>query len=72
MCTDYRTRIRTHFSFLVLASAGLAESAPPTAPVLKLLLERALRFPKAKEMEWFTAHLAEDKLRDTGRGGGGN
>lgn len=53
----------------MLASAGLAESAPPTAPVLKLLLERALRFPKAKEMEWFTAHLAEDKLRDTGRGG---
>lgn len=58
----------THFSFLVLASAGLAESASPTAPVLKLLLERALRFPKAKEMEWFTAHLAEDKLK--GKGGG--
>lgn len=51
-----------HFSFLVLASTGLAVSAPSTAPVLKLLLERALRFPQAKEMERFTAYLAEDKL----------
>lgn len=52
-----------HFSFLVLASTGLAESAPSTAPVLQLLLERALRFPQAKEMERLTAHLAEHKLR---------
>lgn len=53
----------------MLASAGLAESAPPAAPVLKLLLERALRFPEAKEMEWFAAHLAEDKLRgEEGKG----
>lgn len=57
-----------HFSFLVLASTGLAESASSTTPVLKLLLERALCFPKAKEMEWFTAHLAEDKLKGTGAG----
>lgn len=55
-----------HFSFLVLASTGLAESASSTTPVLKLLLERALCFPKAKEMEWFTAHLAEDKLKGDG------
>lgn len=52
-----------HFSFLVLASTGLAESAPSTAPVLQLLLERALRFPQAKEMEGLAAYLAEDKLR---------
>lgn len=64
-----------YFSFLVLASTGLAESASSTTPVLKLLLERALWFPQAKEMEWFTAYLAEDKLHmernkppETGRG----
>lgn len=51
-----------YFSFLVLAPTGLAVSASSTAPVLKLLLERALRFPQAKEMERFTAYLAEDKL----------
>lgn len=52
-----------YFSFLVLASAGLAESASSTTPVLELLLERALRFPQAKEMERFTAYLTEDKLK---------
>lgn len=46
----------------MLASTGLAESAPSAAPVLQLLLERALRFPQAKEVERFTAYLAEDKL----------
>lgn len=51
-----------YFSFLVLAPTGLAVSASSTTPVLKLLLERALRFPQAKEMERFTAYLAEDKL----------
>lgn len=52
-----------YFSFLVLAPTDLAESAPSTTPVLKLLLERALRLPQAKEMERFTAYLAEDKLK---------
>lgn len=62
-----------YFSFLVLTPTGLAESASSTTPVLKLLLERALRLPQAKEMERLTAYLAENKLerwRETAGGGG--
>jgi len=51
-----------YFSFLVLAATRLTEPASSTTPVLKLLLEGALRLPQAEEMEGLTAHLAEDKL----------
>lgn len=56
-----------YFSFLVLAPTGLAESASSTTPVLKLLLERALGLAQAKEMERFTAYLAEDELETSRR-----
>lgn len=58
-----------YFSFLMLVSTSLAESASSTTPVLKLFPARALRLPQAKEMEGFTAHLAEDKLKQEGRRG---
>lgn len=51
-----------HFSFLVLAPAGLAEATSATTPVFKLLLERTLRLSQAEEMERFAAYLAENKL----------
>jgi len=53
-----------------LAPAHLAEAAASTAPVLPLFFQRALFLPQAKEMERFTAYLAEHKLgREKGRNG---
>lgn len=56
---------KSYFGFLILPATDVAKAASATTPVLPLFLMGAFGLPQAEEVEGFTAHLAENKLKTT-------